>query len=82
MRPSQAVIARLPKVETYQHDSIDAVEKIIAGMPNPPEIVRAGSKAFYSAITDRITVPPRELFISAEEESATTLHEASHYAEF
>ena len=74
----QAVIAKLPKIETHQHDPIDAVEKIIAGMPNPPEIVRAGSKAFYSPITDRITVPPRELFISAEEESATTLHEASH----
>src|SRR6266446_5563199 len=74
----KAVLDKLPKTETHQHDQIEAVEKIIAGMPNPPEIVRAGSKAFYSPIMDRITVPPRELFISAEEESATTLHEASH----
>jgi hypothetical protein len=35
-------------------------------MPNPPEIQYAGSKAYYSPITDRITLPPRELFISAD----------------
>jgi len=74
----QAVIDKLPKVETHQHDPIEAVEKIIAGMPNPPEIVRGGSKAYYSPLTDRITLPPRELFISAEEEAATETHELIH----
>ena len=74
----QAVLDKLPKMETHQHDPIEAVERIIAGMPNPPEIVRGGSKAFYSPITDRITLPPRELFISAEEEAATKLHEILH----
>jgi len=74
----QAVLDKLPKIETHQHDPIEAVEKIIAGMPNPPEIVRAGSKAYYSPITDRITLPPRELFESAAEDAATTLHELSH----
>ena len=74
----QAVLDKLPKMETHQHDPIEAVEKIIAGMPNPPEIVRAGSKAYYSPITDRITLPPRELFESAAEDAATTLHELSH----
>jgi len=74
----QAVLDKLPKIETHRHDPIEAVEKIIAGMPNPPEIVRAGSKAFYSPITDRVTLPPRELFISAEEEACTAAHELSH----
>ena len=74
----QAVLDKLPKMETHQHDPIEAVEKIIAGMPNPPEIARGGSKAYYSPLTDRITLPPRELFISAEEEACTTLHECSH----
>ena len=74
----QSVLDKLPKIETHQHDPIEAVEKIIAGMPNPPEIVRGGSKAFYSPITDRITLPPRELFISAEEEAATETHELIH----
>jgi len=74
----ESVLDKLPKMETHQHDPIEAVEKIIAGMPNPPEIVRGGSKAFYSPLTDRITLPPRELFISAEEEAATETHELIH----
>ena len=60
----QAVLDKLPKIETHEHDPIEAAERIIAGMPNPPEIQYAGSKAFYSPITDRITLPPRELFTS------------------
>ena len=47
-------------------------------MPNAPEIVHAGSKAFYSPITDRVTLPPIELFTSAEEYYATTFHELIH----
>jgi antirestriction protein ArdC len=74
----QTVLDKLPKIETYQHDPIDAAERIIAGMPNPPEIQYAGSKAFYSPITDRITLPPRKLFVSAEEHFATLAHETSH----
>jgi len=74
----QAVLEKHPKIETHQHDPIEAAERIIAAMPNPPEIHYAGSKAFYSSITDRITLPPRELFISTEEQIATTYHEMSH----
>src|SRR5229473_2729870 len=74
----QAVLDKLPKIETHQHDPIEAAERIIAGMPNPPDIQYAGSKAFYSPTTDRITLPPRELFTSAEEEVATRLHEICH----
>jgi antirestriction protein ArdC len=50
-------------------------------MPNPPDIQYAGSRAFYSSVTDRITLPPRALFISGEEQAATTYHEISHYAD-
>jgi antirestriction protein ArdC len=74
----RAVLDKLPKIETHEHDPIEAAERIIAGMPSPPEIRYAGSKAFYSAITDRITLPPRELFTSAEEFYATLNHETLH----
>jgi antirestriction protein ArdC len=74
----QAVLDKLPKIETHEHNPIEAAEKIIAEMPNPPEIQYAGSKAFYSSITDRITLPSRELFVSAEEFYATALHETIH----
>jgi antirestriction protein ArdC len=53
----QAVLDKLPKIETHQHDPIEAAERIIVRMPNPPEIQYAGSQAFYSTITDRITCP-------------------------
>jgi antirestriction protein ArdC len=74
----RAVLDKLPKIETHEHDPIDAAERTIAGMPNPPEIQYGGSKAFYSPITDRITLPPRELFTSPEEFYATALHETVH----
>ena len=74
----QSVIDKLPKIETHEHDPIEAAERIIAGMPNPPEIQYAGSKAFYSSITDRITLPPRSLFESVEEFYATLDHEIIH----
>jgi len=74
----QAILDKLPRIETHQHDRIEAAERIIAEMPNPPEIVRGGSKAFYSPSMDRVTLPPRELFENAEEEIATTYHELAH----
>jgi antirestriction protein ArdC len=33
-------------------------------------------------MTDGVTMPPRNLFVSAEEYSATLLHELTHYADF
>jgi antirestriction protein ArdC len=74
----QTVLDKLPKTEAHEHDPIETAERIIADMPNLPEIQYAGSKAFYSSITDRITLPPRELFTSAEEFYATALHETVH----
>jgi antirestriction protein ArdC len=74
----QAVLDKLPKIESHQHDPIEAAERIIREMPNPPEIQYAGSKAFYSPLIDRITLPSSELFASAEEYYATALHEICH----
>ncbi|MGH7812580.1 MAG: ArdC family protein [Candidatus Binataceae bacterium] len=74
----QTVLDKLPKIETHEHDPIDAAEKIVAAMPKRPEIEHAGSKAYYSAHADQITMPPRELFTSAEEYYATLFHEMTH----
>ena len=74
----QAALDKLPKIETHEHNPIEAAERIIADMPNPPEIQYAGSKAFYSPITDRVTLPPRELFASTEEIYASLFHELGH----
>jgi antirestriction protein ArdC len=74
----QAVVDKLPKIETHQHEPIAACAEIIGCMPNAPEIVHAGSKAFYSPVADRVTLPPMELFISAEEYFASCYHELIH----
>jgi antirestriction protein ArdC len=74
----QTVLDKLPKTEAHEHDPIERAERIIADMPNRPEIQYTGSKAFYSSLTDCITLPPRELFTSAEEFYATALHEIVH----
>jgi antirestriction protein ArdC len=75
-----AIMEKLAVPEQQQHDPIEACEKILAGMPNPPEIVHAGDKAFYSPVTDRVTMPPRGLFESAEEYWATLWHECGGHA--
>ena len=71
----QSVVEKLPKVETHELVPISACGEIIGCMPNAPEIQHAGSKAFYSALTDRVTLPAPELFTSAEEYYATGFHE-------
>jgi antirestriction protein ArdC len=74
----QTVLDKLPTIETHQHDPIEAAEKIIAGMPDRPAIRYEGSKAYYNSATDQITLPPRELFTSAEEFYGTLDHELCH----
>ena len=64
--------------EQRQLNPIEACEAILAGMPNPPQIVHAGDKAFYSPLTDRLTMPPRGLFENADEYWSTLWHEESH----
>jgi antirestriction protein ArdC len=47
-------------------------------MPSAPIIQHGGAQAFYSPLTDRITLPSPELFTSAEEFHATKFHELLH----
>jgi antirestriction protein ArdC len=74
----QAVLDKLPKMETREHSPISACAEIVGCMPNAPEIQHAGSKAFYSVATDRVSLPSAELFTSAEEYYATGFHELIH----
>jgi len=61
-----SVTQKLALPEQRELDPIEACEKILAAMPNPPDIVHAGDKAFYSPATDWVTMPPCSLFESAE----------------
>jgi antirestriction protein ArdC len=74
----QAVLNKLPNIETHLHEPIETCAEIMGCMPNAPEIVHAGSMAFYSPLRDRVTLPKPELFSSAEEYYATGFHELIH----
>jgi antirestriction protein ArdC len=74
----QTVLDKLPRIETRQHDPIEAAERIVRDMPNPPMIQYGGSQAFYSPLSDRITLPSPECFTSAEDFYATLDHELIH----
>jgi antirestriction protein ArdC len=78
----RAVLDKLPKIETHEHEPISSCSEIVGCMPNAPEMQHAGAKAFYSVPTDRVTLPPAELFTSVEEYYATAFHELIHYADF
>lgn len=47
----KTVLDKVPKIETCEHDPIQAAERIVRDMPNPPTIQHSGSKAFYSPLT-------------------------------
>jgi antirestriction protein ArdC len=57
---------------------IEEAEKIIASMPNCPEIRYGQAKAFYSPSLDYVNMPKRELFESSEGFYSTLFHEISH----
>ena len=60
------------------NQTIEKAEQIVKNMPDPPEIVFKGNKAFYCLSKDKIYMPPRHLFISSEEYYSTLFHELVH----
>ncbi|HQG93480.1 MAG TPA: zincin-like metallopeptidase domain-containing protein [Acidobacteriota bacterium] len=68
-----------PVVAPAGFSSIDVAEKIVAGMPQRPEILhQAGDRACYRPATDTVILPNRELFASPEEYYSTEFHELVH----
>ena len=72
------VTDKLPKIEVREHQQITKCAEIIGCMPNAPTIVHEGSKAYYSPVTDIVTLPRPELFISSEEYYESAYHELAH----
>jgi len=57
---------------------IERAERIIAGMPLPPEIKYGGGQPAYHPTWDVVKMPEREAFESSEEFYGTLYHELSH----
>ena len=67
-----------PTVEEAPWRAPEATETIVA---NSQAVVRiGGDRAFYSASTDHIQMPPREAFHSASGWRSTILHELAHWS--
>jgi antirestriction protein ArdC len=71
-------LAKLPKIETRDNEPIESCARIVNEMPMRPTLEHVGGKAFYSSLSDKVTLPPMSLFASPEEYYATTFHELSH----
>jgi antirestriction protein ArdC len=67
-----------PEIIISPFTAIERAEQIIDQMPNRPDIYHEGDQASYSPAYDRVTMPPRERFTSAEGYYGTLFHELSH----
>ncbi|WP_281183971.1 ArdC family protein [Trichlorobacter lovleyi] len=78
--PDQTEGIEAPPVEetTNIFTPIDEAERIISEMPSRPIIQHKGNRAYYSVVTDMITLPPQQCFNSADEYYCTLNHEAIH----
>lgn len=62
----------------HQHDPIEAAEAMILAMPQKPIINIGGGRAFYSPLSDSVTVPELFRYEKAEEYYCTLFHELVH----
>jgi antirestriction protein ArdC len=70
----------VPDVEETHNtfDPITRAEKIVADMPQKPDIRFGGNRAYYSVNHDYIQLPQPHTFDSPEELANTTFHELIH----
>lgn len=65
-------------VKLSNFHSNEICEKIVSGMPNPPNIVHDGDRACYIPSLDKINMPLRESFKDSESYYCTLFHELTH----
>ena len=74
-------LSKIPAVEdpkTYDHDSIAEASGILEDWQDCPPIKHGGDRAFYSPSEDRIQMPQKRRFVTAENYYHTLFHEAIH----
>lgn len=63
---------------THPFTPIEAAERIMRSMPNPPPVVYNRSRAFYRPREDMVHLPERKRFEAPEEFYSTAFHELIH----
>jgi antirestriction protein ArdC len=74
---SQCENLKAPEKTVKQNNPIENCEKVIANMPNKPNM-KDGSNASYQPVTDTVTMPQINAFQNAESYYATLFHEEIH----
>lgn len=65
-------------VARIDFNPIESCENILQAMPQRPFVHHGGGRAFYQPATDKVTMPERDTFRSAEAYYATLFHELTH----
>jgi antirestriction protein ArdC len=70
---------KIPQPEVLRETkTIDACEEMIKGMPNRPDINHGGDRACYNLVSDKVSMPSRETFVSDEHYYSVLFHELTH----
>ncbi|ACV63264.1 domain of unknown function DUF1738 [Desulfofarcimen acetoxidans DSM 771] len=76
---TEGLKSRRKETETFEHDPIEAAEKIIdESYQSRPRITFAPGEAYYSPLTDSISIPAINEYRKPEEYYSTLFHEAIH----
>ena len=72
-------LSAMPEATTYQHDKINAAEKIVSSFVDKPAIRhKLGDRASYNPSKDLITMPEMSQFEITERYYSTLFHEMAH----
>jgi antirestriction protein ArdC len=66
------------KLATSVNNPIAEAERIVAGMPDKPDVKHEGARACYSPMSDIVRMPPAPLFNSSAEYYSALFHELAH----
>ncbi|HSR68786.1 MAG TPA: ArdC-like ssDNA-binding domain-containing protein [Acidobacteriota bacterium] len=69
---------RIPVIEEREFAPLEIAEKIVAGMPGPPEIRHGATAALYLPAKDRVELPRPTCFESSHQYYCTLFHELTH----
>jgi len=68
----------VPKKDKKEFTQLENCETIVNGYKDCPEINYGGDRAYYSPLMDRIQMPQKEDFMTADNYYATLFHEMGH----
>lgn len=73
-----AKIPAAPAAPDFGFNAIESAEKIVAAMPQRPDIQHRGSQAAYHPALDYVVMPKPEAFMQPAEYYSTLFHELTH----